>query len=452
MAIAENPHHDIEWYADVPRSIRKHAIVGLTVVGVCFGAFGAWGALAPLAAAVITQGSFVATGQNKIVQHLEGGVIREIKVREGEKVEAGQVLMVLEDTTPKAELRRLVLREARFEAMRVRLQAEAERKTELVWPATFQRSLDDPEMSSMLEAQMSTFLARQNNIQSEVASQQESINALMQRVEAGKIQIANVERQAALFNEEIGTKSQLVNSGLSRRSELLTLQRAHAGSSGEIGRLLGEVGDARDRIARAREQINGVYSAAVKTAMEQLHETLSELQDVRERIRSAQAVLGRIQVVAPVNGVVVKMRYHTAGGVVEAGRSILDLLPVDENLLIEVKVRPQDIDHVKLDQEATIRFAFMNARSTPMVTGTVTYISADAVPDRAGFNASLDGTNKDVYLARVRLDEGEIAKIPGFRAMAGMPVEVFIRTGDRTFFEYLTKPITDSFARAFREM
>jgi HlyD family type I secretion membrane fusion protein len=443
---------EVDWYESISRSSRRTARFGAVLLGVFLLAFGAWAGTALMSGAIVTAGHFVATGENKIVQHPDGGVIREIKVREGEKVEAGQVLMVLEDTTPKAELRRLVLREARFEAMRVRLQAEAERKTELVWPATFQKSLDDPEMSSMLEAQMSTFLARQNNIQSEVASQQESINALMQRVEAGKIQIANVERQAALFNEEIGTKSQLVNSGLSRRSELLTLQRAHAGSSGEIGRLLGEVGDARDRIARAREQINGVYSAAVKTAMEQLHETLSELQDVRERIRSAQAVLGRIQVVAPVNGVVVKMRYHTPGGVVEAGRSILDLLPVDENLLIEVKVRPQDIDHVKLDQEATIRFAFMNARSTPMVTGTVTYISADAVPDRAGFNASLDGTNKDVYLARVRLDEGEVAKIPGFRAMAGMPVEVFIRTGDRTFFEYLTKPITDSFARAFREM
>ena len=397
-------------------------------------------------------GHFVATGENKIVQHPDGGVIREIKVREGDKVEAGQVLMVLEETTPKAELRRLHLREARFEAMRVRLQAEAERKTELVWPATLQKHLDDPELRSMLEAQMSTFRARQNNIQNEVASQQESINALMQRIEAGKIQIANVERQAALFSEEIDTKTQLVNSGLSRRSELLTLQRAHAGSTGEIGRLLGEVGDARDRIARSREQINGVYSAAVKTAMEQLHETLGELQDVRERIRSAHAVLERIQIVAPVNGVVVKMRYHTPGGVVEPGRSILDLLPVDENLLIEVKVRPQDIDHVQLDQAAMVRFNFMNARSTPMANGTVIYISADAVPDKAGFNASLDGTNKDVYLARVRIDQGETTKIPGFRAIAGMPVEVFIRTGDRTFFEYLTKPITDSFARAFREI
>jgi HlyD family secretion protein len=443
---------DADFYEAISRSSRRTAKLGGIVLIIFLVAFGAWAGTALLSGAIVASGHFVATGENKIVQHPDGGVIREIRVREGDKVEAGQVLMMLEETAPKAELRRLILREARLEAMRVRLQAEAERKTELVWPATFQKYFDDSELGPMLEAQMSTFRARQNNIQSEVASQQETINALMQRIEAGKIQITNVERQAALFTEEIDSKSQLVNSGLIRRSELLTLQRAHAGSSGEIGRLLGEVGDARDRIARAREQINGVYSAAVKTAMEQLHETLGDLQDVRERIRSARAVLERIQIVAPVNGVVVKMRYHTPGGVVEPGRSILDLLPLDESLLIEVKVRPQDIDHVQLDQPATIRFNFMNARSTPMVTGTVVYISADAVPERAGFNASLDGTAKEVYLVRVRIDHGETAKVPGFRAIAGMPVEVFIRTGDRTFFEYLTKPITDSFARAFREI
>ena len=447
---AINPETD--WYDSISRSSRRASLWGALLLVTFMVVFGFWAGVALISGAIVTAGSFVATGENKIIQHPDGGVIREIRVREGDRVEAGQVLMELDDTAPKAELRRLVLREARLEAMRVRLQAEATRKLELHWPETMKPYLDDPELKSMLEVQMSTFLARQSNVQSEVASLQESINALVQRLDAGKIQLMNVERQAALYTEEIESKSQLVNSGLIRKSELLTLQRAHAGSSGEIGRLLGEVGDARDRIARAKEQINGVYSMAVKTAMEQLHETLGELQDVRERIRSAQAVLQRIQIVAPVRGAVVKMRYHTPGGVVEPGRSILDLLPVDENLLIEVRIRPQDIDHVRVDQEATIRLNFMNARSTPMLTGTVIYVSADAVPDRAGFNASLDGTNRDVYLARVRLDQSESGKIPGFRAMAGMPVEVFIRTGDRTFFEYLTKPVVDSFQRAFREI
>lgn len=446
-AIAEQ-----DWYDTVARSSRRATWFGVALIGVFALGFGYWAGSALIAGAVVTTGSFVATGENKIVQHPDGGVIKEIRVREGDRVETGQVLIVLDDTTPRAELRRLVLREARLEAMRYRLQAEAERKTILAWPSTFAPYADDPEAKAMLEAQFSTFEARRKNVESDVAALQESISALVERIDAGRIQLRNTERQAALYSEEIESKVPLANSGLIRKSELLTLQRGHAAQSGEIGRLMGEVGDARERIARTKEQINGVYHAAVKTAMEQLHETLGELQDVRERIRSQRAILDRVQITAPVHGAIVKMRYHTPGGVIEPGRSIMDILPVNENLVIEARVRPQDIDHVKVGQATTIRLNFMNARSTPMLSGTVIYVSADAVPDKAGFNASLDGNSRDVYLARVRLDTEELDKLPSFRAMAGMPVEVYIRTGDRTFFEYITRPVVDSFTRAFREL
>jgi membrane fusion protein, type I secretion system len=446
-AIAEQ-----DWYDAVARSSRRAAWLGVVLLVIFVLGFGYWAGSALIAGAIVTTGSFVVTGENKIVQHPDGGVIKEIRVREGDRVEAGQVLIVLDDTTPRAELRRFVLREARLEAMRYRLQAEAERKTVLVWPPAFAAYADDPEAKAMLEAQYSTFEARRKNVESDVAALQESIGALIERIDAGKIQLRNTERQLALYSEEIDSKAQLASSGLIRKSELLTLQRGHAAQSGEIGRLMGEVGDARERIARTKEQINGVHHMAVKTAMEQLHETLGELQDVRERIRSQRAIVDRVQIVAPVNGVIVKMRYHTPGGVIEPGRSIMDLLPVDENLVIEARVRPQDIDHVKVGQEATIRLNFMNARSTPMLSGTVIYISADAVPDKAGFNASLDGNSRDIYLARVRMEPEELDKLPSFRAMAGMPVEVYIRTGDRTFFEYITRPVVNSFSRAFREL
>ena len=447
-----NAYDEQNWYEAISRSSRRTAWIGVVLLATFVLGFGYWAGSALIAGAIVTTGSFVATGENKIIQHPDGGVIKEIRVREGDRVEAGQVLIVLDDTTPKAELRRLVLREARLEAMRYRLQAEAERKTVLAWPPAFAGFVDDPEATAMLEAQYSTFEARRKNVESDVAALQESISALVERIDAGKIQLRNTERQLTLYSEEIDSKAQLASSGLIRKSELLTLQRGHAAQSGEIGRLMGEVGDARERIARTKEQINGVYHAAVKTAMEQLHETLGELQDVRERIRSQRAILDRVQIAAPVRGAVVKMRYHTPGGVVEAGRSIMDLLPVDENLVIEARVRPQDIDHVKVGQEATIRLNFMNARSTPMLSGTVIYISADAVPDKAGFNASLDGNSRDIYLARIRMEHEELEKLPSFRAMAGMPVEVYIRTGDRTFFEYITRPVVNSFSRAFREL
>lgn len=446
------PVPDDEWYEATARSGRRAAFVGyLLIVGFLVG-FGSWAGTALIAGAVVTAGLFVATGENKIVQHLEGGMIREIRVREGDKVEAGQVLIVLDDTQAKAELRRLHLKEARGEAMRIRLQAEADLKPQLTWPSEFERYLGDPEIGSILEAQASTFMARRRNLETDVATLKESINALNERVEAGKVQIANVQKQAALYDEEIGSKAQLAFSGLIRKSEVLALQRGHAASTGEVGRLLGEIGDARERIARTREQINGAYHLAVKTATEQLHETLADLQDTREKIRTAMATLERIQIKAPVRGVVVKMRYHTSGGVVEPTRSIMEILPADDTLLVEARIRPQDIDHVHVSQAASVRIVGMNARSTPTIEGVVVYVSADAVPDKAGFNASLDGNSRDVYVARIRIDQSELARIPGFRPIAGMPVEVYVRTGERTFFEYLTKPVLDSFARAFREL
>jgi HlyD family secretion protein len=441
-----------EWYENVLRSGRRAAVVGYLLIGVFVIGFGAWAGTALIAGAVVTSGAFVAMGENKQVQSFDGGVIKQILVHEGDKVEAGQNLLLLDETQPKAELRRLRLREARLEAMRIRLQAEAEGRNSFVWPADFKRQEPDAEIQAILDAQVSTFAARRRNMDTDIATLQESINALQERIDAGKIQIANVERQSALYEEEIGTKKTLVASGLTRKSDLLALQRGHAASSGEIGRLLGEVGDARERIARTKEQINGVHHQAIKSAMEQLDDTLGELQDVRERIRSATAVLNRIAIAAPVRGVVVKMRYHTAGGVVEAGRSIMEILPVDENLLIEVRIRPQDIDHVKLEQEATIRLNAMNARSTPTLVGTVIYVSADAVTDTSGVNVNLDNNRRDVYVARIRLDGSQIGRIPNFRPVAGMPVEVFLRTGERTFFHYLTKPVIDSFTRAFREL
>ncbi|HEY6982524.1 HlyD family type I secretion periplasmic adaptor subunit [Reyranella sp.] len=441
-----------DWYESVSRSGRRAAALGYTFIGLFVLGFGSWAGTALIAGAIVTPGYFVATGENKIVQHLEGGVIKDILVHEGDRVERGQPLVVLDDTQPKAELRRLHLREARLEAMRIRLQAEAKQERNLAWPDDFQKYRDDAEVQTILDAQMSTFVARRRNIDTDVATLQESINALEARIEASKMQMSNVERQSALYNEEIGTKKVLVSSGLSRKSELLALQRGEAASSGEIARLMGDVGDARDRIARAREQINGVHSAAVKQAMEQLQEALADLQDTRERIRTAKLTLERIEIRAPVRGVVVKMRYHTAGGVVEPGRSIMEILPVDDSLLIEARVQPKDIEHVKVGQDAVVRITGLSARSTPTLTGTVVYVSADAVPDKAGFNASLDGSSRDVYLARVKIDSREMERIPGFHPIAGMPVELFVRTGERTFFEYLTKPVMDSFTRAFREI
>ncbi len=441
------PRADGLWYESLPRSTRFPTIAGVVVMATMVMGFGVWGNTAPIAGAVVASGVFVATGQNKIIQHLEGGVIRDIHVREGDAVEQGQLLIELDSTTANTELRRLFLRRVRLTAIDARLQAEMREQETIAFPEEL-TSLDGSEVKEILESQKLTFTARRNNMNSDIAGINESINALNERIQGSKIQLEGVRRQIKFIEEEIETKQYLLQTGLVRKPELLVLQRTQANLEGEVGRIMGDIGDAKERIAKAVEQINGVRKAAIKTAVEQMHEVRGELVDVRERMQSAKGVLDRVRITAPVKGVVVKLRYHTQGGVIEAGKNIMEILPLKDELIIEARVRPQDIDSVKHGQHATVRLTALNQRITPMISGEVIYLSADTLADE---RKSQQVGPTDIYIVRVKLNNAEAAAVHGFSPTPGMPAEVYIKTSERTFFQYVVKPIHDSMLRAFRE-
>lgn len=437
------------WYDSLPRSTKAPTVAGALIMAVVVMGFGVWGNMAPIAGAVVASGVFVVTGQNKIIQHLEGGMIREIFVREGDTVEAGQALLELDGTAARAELQRLFLRRIRLSAMDARLQAEMREEADITLPPEIDAWMGkSPEVQEIVDSQQMTFAARRNNLNSDVKSIQESINALEERIRGSRVQLDAVQRQIVLLDEEIVTKDRLVQAGLVRKPELMVLQRSKANLEGEVGRIMGDIGDAKERIARAVEQINGVRKTAIKTAVEQMHEVRGELADVRERMLSAKGILDRVRVTAPVSGIVVKLRYHTRGGVVEAGKNIMELLPAKDELIIEARLRPQDIDNVKHGQAAMVRLTALNQRITPMVSGEVVYLSADTLADE---KKSQQVGPTDIYLVRVRLDSEESRNLPGFSPTPGMPAEVYIKTAERTFFQYLMRPIQDSFMRAFRE-
>lgn len=444
---AQVPVTTATWYDTLPRSTRFPTIAGVVVMAGMVMGFGVWGNTAPIAGAVVASGVFVATGQNKIIQHLEGGVIRDINVREGDVVEQGQLLIELDSTAPNTELRRLFLRRTRLTAIDARLHAEMREQPEITFPEEL-TDADGPEVKEILESQRLTFTARRNNMNSDIAGIKEGINALNERIQGSRIQLDGVRRQIKFIEEEVETKEHLLRTGLVRKPELLILQRTQANLEGEVGRIMGDIGDAKERIARAVEQINGVKKTAIKTAVEQMHEVRGELVDVRERMLSAKGVLDRIRITAPVRGVVVKLRYHTQGGVIEAGKSIMEILPLKDELIIEARVRPQDIDSVKHGQHATLRLTAMNQRITPMISGEVIYLSADTLADE---RKSQQMGPTDIYIVRVKLNTEEAAAIPGFSPTPGMPAEVYIKTSERTFFQYIVKPIHDSMLRAFRE-
>jgi HlyD family secretion protein len=435
----------IEWYSDVPRSIRRQTVIGLVLLCVTFGGFGAWAFTAPLAAAVVAQGSFVATGQNKIIQHLEGGIIKEILVNEGDHVEEGQPVIRLDETSAQANERSLLLRRARLEAINARLLAEYHGKETLDIPVWLREQGQDPEIASILDSQEISFQASRRKLESDLQLLQSNIESLEFRAEGYDTQRKSMMRQATLLQEELNGKLQLLESGFIRKTETNAVRRAIADAEGQIGRLASEVSETMAQIKKHREQIAQTQASYRQAAVDELQSIAAELDSVREQSRNAESVLKRVTINAPVSGTVVRMHYHTAGGVIESGKSIAEILPTDVPLIIETQVPRTDIDAVRKGQHAIVRLTALNQRTTPVLNGEVYYVSADSLPDIT------QAQQREVYIARVSLDPSEIQRVPGFSPTPGMPVQIMIQTAERTFFDYLSRPIVNSMQRAFRE-
>ncbi|WP_426125960.1 HlyD family type I secretion periplasmic adaptor subunit [Pararhizobium sp. PWRC1-1] len=438
--------HDIEWYADVPRSIWKQTTVGLVLLGVCFGGFGVWASTAPLAAAVIAQGSFVATGQNKILQHLEGGVIKEILVSEGDQVVENQPLVRLDETAAQARKRELFLRRIRLDVTAARLTAQFENADILDITSLLNEHRADQDVWSILVSQQLNFKAQQHKLSSELSLLEQNTKALQFREIGYTRQGSATMRQLDLLKDELESKKGLMAKGVVRANEVKAIQRAIAEAEGQIGRLEAEVAETQAQMVKGQQEVlraEGVYQ---EEALEQLQSIQSERDTVREQLREAENVLKRATINSPVSGTVVRIHYHTTGGVIESGKAILEILPAGVPLIIEAQIPRNDIDSVKLGQAATLRLIALNQRTTPVLQGKVFYISADALQDsKAGMAVN------DVYLARINIAPGEMARVHGFSPTPGMPVEVMIQTAERTFFSYLAKPVTDSMSRAFSE-
>ncbi|AUH65388.1 HlyD family type I secretion periplasmic adaptor subunit [Paracoccus zhejiangensis] len=438
------PDHD-GLYARVPRSVRWHLTFGLALLVIAFGGFGAWAFRAPLAAAVMAPGSFVATGRNKIVQHLEGGIIAEILVNEGDAVTAGQPLIKLDGTAATANQRELDLRRARLEAISTRLRAESEGADTMSFPYFLTESADDPSVALVMSEQMAAFRAARDKLEGEIAILDSNITAGKSRIAGYQGQLVAVERQFALLSEDHASRSQLLEKGLVRRSEVNALSRAMADAEGEAESLRGIIAETEETVRKAERQIEQTRNQHRQTAMDESQGIEADLDSVREQSMKAQDVLKRSEITSPVSGTIVRLNYHTAGGVIEPGKAILEILPVDAPLVIETQISRTDIDSVKVGLPASVRLTSLNQRTTPVLQGHLVYVSADALKTEA------DGIPKEIYIARIDLPASELQRVHGFQPTPGMPAEVMIETNARTFAEYLVKPIQDSLSRAFRE-
>jgi HlyD family secretion protein len=435
-----------EWYSDVPRSITRQAIFGLSLMVISFGGFGYWAFRAPLAAAVISQGSFVATGQNKIVQHLEGGIIKDILISEGDVVTEGQPILRLDETLARANRRELYLRQLRLEVTEARLLAQHLGQDHLKLPETILTQSADPEVAAILDSQRLSFTVSRSGLANDIMLIERNMDALDARYRGYERERDALTGQVALLDEELDSKGELLAAGLTRKTEVIALRRARLEAVGEIGRIEAELDEIDEMRSKFQTQIEKTRDEYSRTALTELQSIQSELEGVREQIRKADNILARTEVLAPVSGTVVRLHYHTAGGVIETGRAIAEILPGDAPLVIETLVPRSDIDSVKIGQSSTVRLVGLNQRTTPILSGTVEYVSADAVAQTTEVT-----TAREAYVVRVSLAPAELIRVPSFAPKPGMPVEIMIKTEERTFAQYIAKPIADSMARAFRE-
>jgi HlyD family type I secretion membrane fusion protein len=384
-----------EWYRDVPLSAKWPIFIGLAMLVVWLGCFGVWAGVAPLNGAVVAPGTFMATGQNKLVQHFEGGIIREIAVKEGDLVETNQVLIRMDETAANAKLRRLVLKKYRLLAMKARLEAEMRGAETIETPTAFSQNARDTEVKGILERQRAELRARQASLAAEETVLRKQIAGLEESISGYQAQVQSTKDRIALFGEELKDKDSLLGQQLVRKSDVLALRRSEASLGGELGEFLGRIADSKQRIAQANERIVQLHSTALRDAIKELRETETDLDDVEEQIRAAQDVVDRVEVRSPVRGIVVKKNFHTAGGVVSPGAVILELLPIGDERIIEAHVNPRDISHVSVGQEALVRLSALNQRITPMVAASVIYVSADALAEQMQVKPETRPENSD---------------------------------------------------------
>jgi HlyD family secretion protein len=368
------------------------------------------------------------------------------------------VLLHIDETPAKAKLGRLTARQFRLLAMQSRLQAELKGSREIEVPAIIGANGNDPEFKEILERQRFELRARLDTLNAEEMMLRNEIAGTKEVVQGYEAQAKSIQDRLSLFTEELKDKNVLLERQLARKPEVLALQRAEASLIGDRGELMGRIADAKERIAKAEHQILRLRSAALQKTVEELRQTETELDDIQEQLHAARDVVERTDVRAPVRGIVVKLNFHTAGGVAAPGAVILEMLPLSEELVVKANVNPADIAHVREGQQALVRLSALNRRITPMVEAKVVYVSADALPEQ---NALLKNEPnmrrreqaelRDFYVVRVRLDPDNVReRVEGFVPTPGMPADVYIRTGERTFFEYIMKPVLESFSRAFR--
>ncbi len=437
------PHSGRHRQHSLKRNIRGPNRIGLSIVVAFMATFVVWGILTPLAGGALAPGVLAPVQGKKVVQHLEDGIIAELRVHDGDIVEVGQSLVVLENVQARANHDALQQQRWSLLAKQARLQAESEGRSEIEWP--FELQPTDPNIVTIINAQRMVFDTRETDLITRKNILHQRIDQLSEQIKGIEAQVDSASGQLELIAEELQGKEILLRQGLMPKPEYLRLKRTKVEIEGRRGEYLAQIAKARQEISEAQLQI-------VKADAERATQVASESDNVRadltstvEKMRSSEDVLKRTVVSAPISGTVVNLNFKTIGGVVEKGRPILEIVPSNDALVIEARTTPLDVKAVHNGLNAQIHFTAYSSRSTPRIPGTVQSVSADRLLD--------SNTNQPYYLVKVTVDREAMGRLaPNVKLIPGMPADVLIITEHRTMFDYLFQPFLETFRRSFHEV
>jgi epimerase transport system membrane fusion protein len=432
---------------DGPPAERRLRLIGLAVVLVLFGGFGAWAAFAPLASAAIAPGLVSVEGYRKAVQHLEGGIVSGIRVRDGERVEQGQVLLTLDDTQSRAQLE--VLRGDLLQAMALvaRLEAQRDGRARLVFPRALLDDGGDPRVAVAMRAQQQSFEARRQARDGEAALYEQQIQVLRAKARGLAAQRASSDQRVRSYAAEREDYAALLAEGYAERQRVRDMERNLAQSEGQRDELLAELAATELQIAETRLKIAQLDRELRREATKELAEVQAGLFALWEKQRALEDTVARTVVRAPVAGTVLGLGVHSTGAVVRPGDRLLEIVPQAERLVVEAQLAPRDIDQIRPGQGAEVRFPAFKMRTLPRIEGRLIAISADRLLDEQG------GQKQPYYLGRVEIGEEGLRALRAaqLELLPGMPAEVLVNTGERTLVQYLLAPLRDVATHSLRE-
>jgi HlyD family secretion protein len=423
-------------------SIRRHIVAGSVVVAILVLGFGGWASTAQLSGALIAPGQIVVDSNVKKVQHPTGGIVGEVRVRDGDTVKEGDILVRLDETVTRANLAIVTRGLNELGARKARLEAERDNADKITFPAYLTNSTN-PDAHAIIDSEQKLFELRRTARAGQKSQLRQRIAQLHEEISGLTAQQNAKSKEIELIERELTGVRDLFSKNLIQMNRLTQLEREATRLQGERGQLIATTAQAKGKISELELQIIQIDQELSSEVAREMRDVDAKIGEFVERKVTAEDQLRRIEIRAPQDGTVFQSAVHTVGGVISAGDAIMMIVPATDTLTVEAKVNPQDINQLQIGQKAILRFTSFNQQTTPEIDGTVSRISADIATDQR--------TGLSYYTIRIALPPDQVALLGDVRLVPGMPVEAFVQTGDRTVLSYLMKPLTDHANRAFRE-